>query len=104
MTEPAHFQWVNSYKIDEALSAEERDDVVDDLLDALDALLLNPTSPTLAFPLRGTDRFPDSYVALLPHQFTISYRVHSRGIPPHATPTLSVRHFGPGTELFNFDA
>jgi hypothetical protein len=90
MTEPTHFQWVNSYKIDEALSAEERDDVVDDLLDALDALLLDPTSPTL--------------VALLPHQFTISYRVHSRGIPPHATPTLSVRHFGPGTELFNFDA
>lgn len=101
MTEAAPYQWANEHRLEEALSAEQSDSVVDDLLDALDALLLDPLSQ--ANRLRGTDRIPDSYVTLLPHQYIISYRAHPRGIPPHATPMLSVLHFGPGTELFNFD-
>lgn len=104
MTQPAPYQWANEHKLEEALSAEPRDEVVDELLDALDALLVAPTDPARANRLQGTDRIPDAYVALLPHEYVISYRVYPRGIPPHARPMLSVLHIGPGTELFDFDA
>ncbi len=59
MTEPAPYRWANAYKLEELLSAEESDAVVDDLLDALDRVLLDPLNPALASQLRGTDRIPD---------------------------------------------
>jgi hypothetical protein len=43
--------------------------------------------------VRGTDRHPDTYIAMLPHGYAVAYRVYPHGIVPHATPMLKVLHF-----------
>jgi hypothetical protein len=90
MTEPDPYIWVNSHKLDELLSAQKDDLVVDDLPDALDRLLVDPLDSAVVTRLRGTDRHIDTYVAALPHEYVISYRVFPRGIPPHARPMPKV--------------
>ena len=62
------WRWGNEHRLTHALGLIENDDEVDDLLDALDAVLADPGAPELivSYPMRGTSDHVDRIIAELP--------------------------------------
>ena len=85
------YRWNPESAFDEALDSES-DHVVDDLIDALDRVLVDPLAEATRVP--GTTRRPDRYMTILPHGYVVSFVPYPKGIPPHADPALRVLSFG----------
>ncbi len=86
------WQWGNAAKLHLALDHVVVDEVRDDLLDALDAVLEDPFGPWSS-PMRGDDRHADRMIAAMPHGFYLVFTPYPNGCPPVMSPVLVVRAF-----------
>ena len=59
------YQWAHFDRIDAVLDQEPDDDAYEAVMDALEALILDPINPELSFEHHGTARQPPNRVALV---------------------------------------
>lgn len=86
--------WANEHRLTWQLDKITDNDVLDDLLDALDELIANPLTDELSSPLRGPLYRQDRFVAPLPHGYFIVFTPYPNGIAPVTSrPTLLIRDF-----------
>jgi hypothetical protein len=89
------WRWGNERRLYLALDQVKDQDVLDDLLDALDAVLLDPFGEWSSV-MRGTRYRTDRYIAALPHLWYLVFTPYPDGVPPSTNlPTLVVRDLYP---------
>lgn len=87
------WRWLNEHRLTHGLD-QCPDDELDDVLDALDMLLVDPANDSITTRMPGTRDHTERWVALLPHGWVIVYTPYPGGVPPVDTgPALVVRHF-----------
>lgn len=88
------WQWANEHRLTWQLDKITANVVLDDLLDALAELLIDPYRTDLSSPMRGRMYGQDRFIAPLPHGYALVFTPYPDGIVPTTSePTLLIRDF-----------
>ena len=87
------WSWGNEHRITWALQAVDDEDLLDSLLDDLEAILTDPFAPVGVFVhrMRGTSDHVDRWVAHLAGGWVLTYTPYPGGVPPMKDPIVVVR-------------